>query len=101
LSNKTLLAVFALTLALLAVEDIALFPVIKLDSDFVGDGKAEPGWLWGGVGRFVVVIAFGSNLEALLLRKEVLMLARYLCSVGVFSPLLLWKSKSSMFAWLA
>jgi hypothetical protein len=48
---------------------------MKLDSDFVGELAPEAGCGAECVAvRFVVVIARGSNFEADLLRKEVLML---------------------------
>jgi hypothetical protein len=62
----------ALTLALLALLDnVLLFPDMKLLSDFVGELAPEPGSEAGGVGRLLVAIALGRSFDADLLRKDV------------------------------
>ena len=80
-----MLAVLALTLALLALLDklLLVLPVRKLDRVFDGeDGPDE-----GGVGKerlLVVAIALGSNFEAERLRKEVPVLRVDLPGAGEF-----------------
>ena len=114
MSNNTFEAVFALTLARLALLDrlftveivelvVVVFPEMKLASDLVGEFAPEFGCECGGVGMFAVAIALGSSLDAERLRKEVFRFLvvlpnRFEVGTGVFSPLLLWKSRSSMLA---
>jgi hypothetical protein len=72
---------------LLALLDIVLtlLPVMKLESDFVGELDPEAACEAGGVtGRLVVAIAFGRNLEADRPRKEDLMLRLYRFVAGLF-----------------
>lgn len=64
-------AVFALTLALLAVLDkVLVFPVMKLEIDLVGELAPDAR---GVAGRLAVEIPRGSSLEADLPRNEPLM----------------------------